>query len=246
MAQPLPRDRSPFQDIGHVDKKPRLEVEIDTPVSSVLTQNGAPSAVVQVGESSKPKAEQPKKQKSSKRKKKSKFTLPEPCSADDVVSRDVFALLGEEAEKAVEEGSEWDSPFEQHTELEVIVSELSSSGASPSILVDISLLTKNFTSGDSLSLAPGRKPWVILAPLALPGERIRVRVYYNTRLYSRADLLEIIEPNDELRDMSRVKCKYFGKCGGCQYQVCSFRMNHYTSNVLKCRSTSRCYHMISN
>ena len=28
-----------------------------------------------------------------------------------------------------------------------------------------------------------------------------------------------VKPNPELRDDSRVKCKYFTKCGGCQYQV---------------------------
>lgn len=74
--------------------------------------------------------------------------------------------------------------------------------------------------GDSLSIAPApHPPWIVLTPLALPGEKIRVRIYYNSRLYSRADLLEVVKPNPTLRDMNRVKCKYFGECGGCQYQV---------------------------
>lgn len=29
-------------------------------------------------------------------------------------------------------------------------------------------------------------------------------------------------PNNEMRDMSRVKCKYFGTCAGCQYQMLSY------------------------
>ena len=70
----------------------------------------------------------------------------------------------------------------------------------------------------SVATVDGRK-WVVVTPLSLPGERIRARVYRHSRLYSHADLLEVLEPNHEWRDMSRVKCQYFGKCAGCQYQV---------------------------
>jgi hypothetical protein len=38
-------------------------------------------------------------------------------------------------------------------------------------------------------------------------------------MYSFADLISIEVPNSELRDMDRVRCKYFGTCAGCQYQV---------------------------
>ncbi|EED78459.1 predicted protein, partial [Postia placenta Mad-698-R] len=93
-------------------------------------------------------------------------------------------------------------PFQHREELELTVSALSS-------------------SGDSLSVVPS-KPWVIVTPLALPGEKIRVRVYRSARLYSYADLLDVITPNPEFRDMSRVQCKYFGKCAGCQYQMLSY------------------------
>ena len=65
-----------------------------------------------------------------------------------------------------------------------------------------------------------RSSWVIVAPFALPGEKIRVRVYRSSRLHSFADLLDVISPNAELRDNSRIQCQYFGKCSGCQYQVC--------------------------
>ena len=64
------------------------------------------------------------------------------------------------------------------------------------------------------------RKWVIVTPLSLPGERIRARVYRHSRLHSHADLLEVLEPNPEWRDMSRVQCQYFGECAGCQYQVC--------------------------
>ena len=57
--------------------------------------------------------------------------------------------------------------------------------------------------------------WVIMVPLVLPGERVQVRIYRNSKSYSEADLVKVIDPSDE-----RVEplCKYFSECGGCQYQ----------------------------
>lgn len=57
--------------------------------------------------------------------------------------------------------------------------------------------------------------WVVMVPFALPGERVRVRVYRNHKNYSDADLVEVLEPSPE-----RVApgCPLFGECGGCQYQ----------------------------
>ena len=65
----------------------------------------------------------------------------------------------------------------------------------------------------------GRRPWAIVVPFALPGEKIRVHTYRQGRLHSYGDLLEVITPNAELRDDSRAQCKYFDSCAGCQYQV---------------------------
>lgn len=64
-----------------------------------------------------------------------------------------------------------------------------------------------------------KRPWTVVVPFALPGERIRARIYRNARLHSFADLLEIVKPNPELRDDNLVQCKYFGSCAGCQYQA---------------------------
>ena len=63
--------------------------------------------------------------------------------------------------------------------------------------------------------AGGRRLWAIVVPLALPGEKIRVRTYRPGRLHPYSDLLEVITPNAELRDDSRAQCKYFGSCAGC-------------------------------
>ncbi len=73
----------------------------------------------------------------------------------------------------------------------------------------------------SLALAPESKgrPWVLVIPFCFPGETVRVKVHRHERLHSLCDLLEVVEPNLEIRDESLVKCKYFRTCGGCQSQV---------------------------
>ncbi|EDQ98402.1 uncharacterized protein LACBIDRAFT_302690 [Laccaria bicolor S238N-H82] len=50
----------------------------------------------------------------------------------------------------------------------------------------------------------GRHPWAIVVPFALPGEKICVHTYRQGRLHSYDDLLEVITPNAERRDDSRV------------------------------------------
>ncbi|KAH7923776.1 tRNA methyltransferase [Leucogyrophana mollusca] len=180
-----------------VEKRPRLEF----PTTDVAGEDGTQAATSNGHGSSRKQA----KKLARKDKKKQKHILPEPYSSDDVLWRDVMALLGQDVvNHALEEGSEWDSPFEFKQELEVEVSKLSS-------------------NGDALALAPApHPPWVIVAPFALPGEKISVRVYRSSRLHSFADLLSVDTPNLTLRDPTRVRCKYFGKCSGCQYQMLSY------------------------
>jgi 23S rRNA (uracil1939-C5)-methyltransferase/tRNA (uracil-5-)-methyltransferase len=62
---------------------------------------------------------------------------------------------------------------------------------------------------------PAAAGWVVMVPFALPGERVRVRVYRNHKNFSEADLLEVLRPSPH-----RVapRCALFGRCGGCQYQ----------------------------
>jgi len=57
--------------------------------------------------------------------------------------------------------------------------------------------------------------WVVMVAFALPGERVRARVWRNHKNYSEADLVAVLEPSP-----SRVEpgCGLFGVCGGCQYQ----------------------------
>ncbi|KAJ7194883.1 tRNA methyltransferase [Mycena pura] len=178
------RAPSPSSD-GPAAKKPRLDVPTAPPASAIP-----------------PKA--PRQTKTQKRKAQYN-ALPEPCSPDDVLWREINDVLGEVyVNNALSDGTDRQSPFEYHQEMEVQVVALSSTGTA--------LAT---SSGSS-------RPWVVVVPFALPGETIRVKVYRNARMHSVADLLEITTPNLELRDNSRVQCKYFGTCGGCQYQMLSY------------------------
>lgn len=176
---------------------PRHRIPMDTRPISV------PSAqlALQPGDK-RPRLESPRPPK---RGKKKKHAPVESGSSEDVIFRDVVALLGKELlAKAEADGMEWESPFGFREEVELTVSSISS-------------------SGEGLALAPSSKgAWVVVVPFVLPGEVVRVRVYRHAKMHSFADLINVELPNPELRDMSRVQCKYFGACAGCQYQMLSY------------------------
>ncbi|PCH33130.1 tRNA methyltransferase [Wolfiporia cocos MD-104 SS10] len=203
MSEHKPRSCSPApatpESPGRPEKRPRLEALYDD--EAVQKAAESTSNIISSTNNNGAKSKKP-----SRRNRKQKHALPEPYSPEFVIAKDVENLLGKKAvEQAIGDGTEWDAPLEQKEEIQVTVSCLSS-------------------TGDALCLVPARhKPWAIVAPLALPGETIRVRVYKHARLYSHADLLDVVTPNPEWRDMDRVQCKYFGKCAGCQYQMLSYK-----------------------
>ena len=78
---------------------------------------------------------------------------------------------------------------------------------------EVELVIDNLTN---LGQGVGRKDgWVVMVPFALPGEKVRARVYRNHANYSDADLIDILEPSP---NRVEPRCKLFGICGGCQYQ----------------------------
>ena len=64
------------------------------------------------------------------------------------------------------------------------------------------------------TLEDGRK-WVVMVPLVLPGEKVKVKIFRNHSSYSEADLVDIIFSSP---DRIKPPCEYFAMCGGCQYQ----------------------------
>ncbi|KIJ45053.1 hypothetical protein M422DRAFT_67222 [Sphaerobolus stellatus SS14] len=191
-------ERSPTPD--RPGKRPRLEKEGESIGADSLGASHLDSIDIENALTVTASAQQKPKQ-SKKKTRKIKHVAIEPYSSDDVLYHDIIALLKKERK---EPEDEWDSPVPIGTEIELTVSELSS-------------------TGDSLSILPAPyRPWTVAVPFALPGERIRARVFRHARLVSYADLVGVESPSDELRDMSLVKCQYFGKCAGCQYQMMSY------------------------
>jgi 23S rRNA (uracil1939-C5)-methyltransferase/tRNA (uracil-5-)-methyltransferase len=102
-----------------------------------------------------------------------------------------------------------DQPFAYHAELELEIATLTNlgSGLGRVALPEI----KNQESKIEIN-SPG---WVVMVPFALPGERVRVRIFRNHKNFSEADLIAVLTPSP-----ARVAaaCPLFGRCGGCQYQ----------------------------
>lgn len=67
-------------------------------------------------------------------------------------------------------------------------------------------------SGEGI-LKEGAYP--IFVPFAIVGERVRVRINYAKKDYAFADVIEVLTPSD---DRVKPRCRYFGRCGGCDLQ----------------------------
>jgi tRNA (uracil-5-)-methyltransferase len=83
-------------------------------------------------------------------------------------------------------------------------------------VVDIS------STGDGLALSPSSNH-IYVVPFSVPGDTVRVKVIKHFRQdhHSLADFLHVIDPSP-LRDDSRIGCKYFAKCSGCQFQMLDY------------------------
>ncbi|KAJ4158073.1 uncharacterized protein LMH87_008618 [Akanthomyces muscarius] len=129
-------------------------------------------------------------------------------SSEEVLRCDIDALLKlrREAAGASEDdaapASEADLP-EPFTEIEAEVHELSS-------------------TGDGLAMVSGSDQ-VYIVPFTVPGDTVRIKVIRHVpgEGHSHADFLSVVTPSP-LRDDSRVKCQYFAKCGGCQFQMLDY------------------------
>ena len=80
-------------------------------------------------------------------------------------------------------------------------------------------------SGDGLALIPNpvetTKQQVVIIPFALPGDVVKIRVFKTHPHYVESDLLEVEQKSAQRQD-ELIKCKYFGKCAGCQVQFLSY------------------------
>ncbi|TIB00514.1 hypothetical protein E3P94_01751 [Wallemia ichthyophaga] len=83
--------------------------------------------------------------------------------------------------------------------------------------------------------------WVIAVPFCLPGEKVLARVYRNSFCHSYADLVSVLDKRESWRDESNIRCKYFGSCSGCQYQMIPYQRQL----LLKQRVVEKAYQRFS-
>ena len=104
-------------------------------------------------------------------------------------------------------------PFAYHQEIELEITTLTNLGVGLGRVA----LPDNLAPGTGNLELPAAKAagWVVMVPFALPGERVRVRVFRNHKNYSEADLVAVLTPAPHRVEP---RCPLFGRCGGCQYQ----------------------------
>ncbi len=105
-----------------------------------------------------------------------------------------------------------DRPFAYHQEIELDIATLTNLGAG---LGRVRLEELKAVGGKLDAPTPSGAGWVVMVPFALPGERIRARVFRNHANYSEADLVAVLTPSPH---RIAPRCPWFGRCGGCQYQ----------------------------
>ena len=124
-----------------------------------------------------------------------------------------------------------DHPFPYRAELELEISTLTNLGVGLGRVALPNAECEFTERGETTELRPSADPqsatpipelavaegrgWVVMVPFALPGERVRVRVFRNHKNYSDADLVAVLRPSPQ---RIAPRCPLFGVCGGCQYQ----------------------------
>jgi tRNA (uracil-5-)-methyltransferase len=113
--------------------------------------------------------------------------------AKDPSDADLLTVNGTEVQELPE-------PF---TEIDVKVVELSS-------------------TGDGLA-RHGSSNQIYVVPFTAPGDTVRVKVvkHFEKEHYSLTDFNSVVEPSP-LRDDTRINCKYFSACSGCQFQMLDY------------------------
>jgi tRNA (uracil-5-)-methyltransferase len=131
---------------------------------------------------------------------------------DDTTAK-TSELTIEKDEEAAGNAEGLPEPF---TEIEVKVVEISS-------------------TGDGLALHSSSNQ-IYVVPFSAPGDVIKAKVikHFEHEHYSLADFVSVVTPG-RLRDDTRVNCKYFSTCSGCQFQMLDYRtqLEHKKSIVEK-------------
>jgi tRNA (uracil-5-)-methyltransferase len=92
---------------------------------------------------------------------------------------------------------------EIHSEIELTISELSS-------------------TGDALAFDPESER-IYVVPFAVPGDVVTAKVFkhFDKASHSLTDFVKVVKPSPQ-RDDSRIRCRYFASCSGCQFQMLAY------------------------
>lgn len=178
-----------------------------SPAASLLSNSGAPPTAKRRPP---PPAQRPGSLKKAKTKRERNMAA---GSTDDVLHLDILALRNSSKRAPIVDttapsptaGSEPDSLPEPGSETEVHVLDISS-------------------TGDGLAMRPGSDN-IYVVPFTVPGDVATVKVFRHLQASQQgqtvADFVSIAKPSP-LRDDSRIRCRYFASCGGCQFQMLDY------------------------
>lgn len=146
-------------------------------------------------------------------------------SNEEVLLTDVKRLLA--AQAVIEDSGQGASrpeqpqcppyaPPERFSEVQVTISDLSS-------------------TGDGLGLC-STLDHVYVVPFTLPGDIVKAKIvkYFAQERYTLTDFVRVITPAGK-RDDALVRCPYFSRCAGCQFQMLSYadQLIHKRSVIVK-------------
>ncbi|WQF81628.1 Putative (Uracil-5)-methyltransferase family, nucleic acid-binding, RNA methyltransferase TrmA [Colletotrichum destructivum] len=165
-------------------------------------------------------------------------------SSEEVLAADVQALIASRKESLPEpaaaagaadagtgtgtEVKEGDAEAEAETAAETQTQTQTQPPSQPALPapfteIEVEVLALSST-GDGLAVHAGSPPTQIyVVPFVAPGDIAKVKVirHFPAESYSMADYLSVVTPGP-LRDDTRVNCKYFTQCSGCQFQMLSY------------------------
>lgn len=73
------------------------------------------------------------------------------------------------------------------------------------------------SNGEGLAYSAA-KDHIYIVPFTLPGDVVKAKIHAQFQDYSLTDFVEVVEPSEKRND-GLIKCRYFGTCGGCQFQM---------------------------
>jgi tRNA (uracil-5-)-methyltransferase len=201
--------------------RPRLSLKLSfssmaSPISAASTGIAMPLQRPQTGSNLNGKRQNQQDAQRWKKQKTKRERATKEGSSEEVLKADIQTLLSSRAGLASldldhRSGDTQEVPApteplpEQGTEIQVEVLEISS-------------------TGDGLAIQKGSSSHQIyVVPFVVPGDIATAKVYRHipSENHSIADFISVTKPSP-LRDDTRIKCPYFAKCGGCQFQMLDY------------------------